>query len=156
MKELRLEIEPGSGWSKFKIISDVAKRLAIQLSEIAQHKRVRYPNLQVVAWQAQLFRLCQTLLLQGLHDSAVLLTHLKESEIRFFFSRDLEPSALDEVSCGLAKSSRFYSVGRHNAAQLRTSCLCLLEGRLLLTDRCVYEGWRKIWAGMWDYEARKG
>lgn len=85
MKELRLEIEPGSGWSKFKIISDVAKRLAIQLSEIAQHKRVRYPNLQVVAWQAQLFRLCQTLLLQGLHDSAVLLTHLKESEIRFFF-----------------------------------------------------------------------
>ena len=89
--ELKLEIEPDSRlYDKFDFpLADKARELATWLSELVEHKRTYFPNLQeIVVWHPGLPRDRQTLLLKELRNIPNLLEGFETNEVRLLFSRD--------------------------------------------------------------------
>lgn len=97
IRMLRLEGEPHFTWivRLFQPMSPpLPKELMMQLSEIAKHKRLRYPNLQeVVLGQPRLAEPFQTFILKSLRGNSGIIKDFKESEIRLTFAQDPETSA---------------------------------------------------------------
>ncbi|KAF6236412.1 hypothetical protein HO173_005504 [Letharia columbiana] len=97
IRMLRLEGEPHFTWivRLFQPMSPpLPKELMMQLSEIAKHKRLRYPNLQeVVLGQPRLADPFQTFILKSLRGNSGIIKDFEESEIRLTFAQDPETSA---------------------------------------------------------------
>ena len=97
IRMLRLEGEPHFTWIDrlFQPMSPpLPKELMMQLSEIAKHKRLRYPNLQgVVLGQPLLAEPFQTFILKSLRGNSGIIKDFEESETRLTFAQDPETSA---------------------------------------------------------------